>query len=447
MDLEKVCLPNNNTLPAKWYDGKYRIESLTFTEMAIVAIEPNAFNSDAFLHLEYFNIENTIHFIEYHAQMFNGLQLLRYFGIVENNGHRIHPMQDFLDPLSEFLDEFYYKGDVGTDPVLTNLFGRQQLLRLEMIGFTCHRNSRTRFLAAQNFTGLMMIKRLSIGDCGIETIQIGTFDQLCDTLELLILVKNPLLKLNLNMFRSFLDVPLRNVVDTSKKLRLSEYLSHVNCTMDFYRLRNATIIAMYYSSNNFGDLFCQNDVHAAHEIESRQQIVHPKRWHLEHTEVFKYTFPKFHLRFNAANRTLMVNQSNPDDSYRLLIWAIGRKASIGEWRQRKSASIPWIKQNVHCYRSNRSIENISLPNFNQNIIDEDNSTPDMVAACIIYITYRKQSVPFHCATMIMPQNSQLHFGYWIGLACFLILHLAISSILGIASYDRFVPHRARETSD
>lgn len=382
----EIDLPER-TLHANWYDGKNPITALEFYRMEIVAIEPNAFESQVFNDMETLLIENLLHITEYRWEMFIGLENLYFLTIKEKKSERHSHQTNLLRLFSENLEHFSYFGDLGTGSVLTHLFGGSTMFRLTDIIMRC-RAGRFRVIAADNFTGLRAIEDIDLHACGIETIELGTFDRIARTLLALTLRENPLTKLSSNSFQPFLDKWPATARDAAKDLKFFESGDlGIKCSLEFYRLRNATIISFTYDENRMEELMCENDVHVLDRKALREtQFVHPLRWHLNHSDVDHYAVRKFRLRFNATDRRLRVIQADPL-GYRLFIWSVNRNALIGQ----KCPLPTWIADNVDCQLRNRWLEVAEIPEFN--------GTDNLIAVCVIHDSLRKQSVPLHCNTI------------------------------------------------
>lgn len=379
--------------------------------VSISAIEANAFNARAFRQLSYLGISNRMHIIEYHADMFNGLRELKILKLAEASYSQRPMPKNVLHALHDRLKHFEYYGDIGNGPVLSNLFGGSELKALGWLRIDCRHKSKFRVIAAPNFTGLPVINVLSLMCCGIETIDSNAFDQVAETLRGLQLFANPLLQLSLNMFRYFLDYwPRRNMA--SKHLLLKpHYGMSYNCSLEFYRIRNATIISFHYISNLLTILNCHDVLHESNEkSNSRQQFVHPLRWHLNHSDIYIYAFRAFRLYSNAASHALHISQDD-SDFYRIFMWPINSTTAIGI---KKCPSTIWIRENVKCQRCSQTNETISIPGFVDDI--------KQIAACVIHISMRKQSVPLHCRTIRSRQHID-HFTFdW--------RHYAIAMLIG-----------------
>lgn len=419
-----VTLTNlpNQTLIADWYNGHRLISYLYFKWIAIAAIEADAFNKPAFGQLITMKIYNLIHIVDYHMNMFNGLRKMAKCHIYEQT-ESIRPMpKNILHQLNERLSHFEYEGDIGDAPVLTNLFGGTKLQALETIVLDCCGKSKLRSLAAENFSGLPAIIELNLASCGIESIAIDTFDQIADTLLIMHFAGNQMLDLTLEPFRPFLDRWPGHVRNLSKYLVL-RFLdeSSFDCSMDFYRLRNATMASFRYDLPAWQYLSCKNDIHD----HQQQTVIHPQRWHLKHAEVQKYALRKFDLRFNADNRSLTIRQGD-SSSYRLFIWSINIKTSMGK---RKCPSPPRTKTNAICLRYNKTVEFIAVSKF------ADGN--DLIAVCVIHMSMRKQSVPLHCRTIrLSVTDMNHHFIFnWMHFGVALLIIIIIISIMAFIVSD------------
>lgn len=358
---------------------------MIFDAIHITAIEAGAFNKRAFQQLRTLKIYNLVHIIEYHEEMFDGLWEVLRLQIQELTPARWQPPVDLLRPFNEYMEFFFYEGDIGDAPVLTDLFGRSKLLSLHTILMNCFGWSRFGTMAANNFTGLPAIREINLVNCGIVSIEIGAFDEIAKTLIALHFIANPLLQLSLDHFRYYLDKWPAYGRHVPKHLLLF-YPGDLpyQCSLEFYRIRNMTMISFHYAANNMKKLYCENDIHLANvSAQPPQQLVHPKRWHLNHSLIHEYVFRKFQLRFDAINRTMFVSQFDSDD-YRLFVWPINRKTLIGK---RKCP----LAADAKCQRRRKPIETIAGT--------ELRNDSGLIAACVIHISMRKESVPMHCQTI------------------------------------------------
>lgn len=415
--MSSARLPNR-ILSARWYSGElYRITHLIFGFTGIQTIEASAFNLSAFAYLVELTIYNTLHIIDYHMEMFAGLLRLDGLIIEELTAAKANPPANYLHSLDS-LKFFSYEGDVGHEPVLNHLFGGPTLSKMQSVAIKCMGKSHLRQIAKANFTGLITVHLIMLNECGIETIAAGAFDQIAKTLTTIILVGNPLLTFDLATFRFFLDTWNVYTLERPKMFTLSyQNFMPIECTMDFYRLRNATMIAFHFGRLNFMAMYCKNDINGkAHE---GQQHIHPARWHLNHSGIVEYTFPEFKLNFHAANRSLMIVQHEADD-YRLFIWTISERTSS---ERERNAFHP----RVQCRRSNQTIESVVVPTFG------DGS--NLIAACIIHISYRKQSLPLHCRTIrIVDAEATLNV---MQAGIFLLIDVILMIVVMIVVYRKF----------
>lgn len=391
-----------------WYTGQLRITYLDI-HVKIIAIGANAFSADALQYLKDLRINNTLHIIDYHPACFDGLRRLYTLMIDEYSPSPKNPSSNILKPCAKHLESFSYYGDIGSGSVLSTYFGGDQnLSALAFINNDCLGMSKLRMLTAANFTALSNIIWLTLTRCGIQSIELGTFDRIADTLTHLFLIGNPLNDLNVQQFRTFLDRWPKNCPDCEKSLRFSIRTRALNCTSQFYRLRNATIASFGYLHGSVKGLYCVNDVNASTSVQQQQQIIHIKRWHLEHGNFTKYALPKFQLRYNVTQSQFDIEQSEPD-SYRLLFWAIDRQTM-----RKGCPSTTWITTNAKCTRYNQSVQNVNMPGFPR---------ARTIAACIIHISMRKESLPMHCSTIHIDIRDDFPLD-WIDYVLFVIVCMA-----------------------
>lgn len=422
LDISDSEVPNK-TLSANWYDGEQPVQFLFLHAVEILVIEAYAFNATALNDLLILGISNLLHILDYHAGMFIGLGQLKECMLTER-AQRSHSVTGFfLLPLQAELEVFVYTGDFGTGSMMNELFGGVEMELLEDISVTCLEN-RFHLISSENFTGLPVVEELRIAYCGIEVIDVGAFDRIVDTLQRLALVGNPLLQLNFDRFRLYLDK--WNAITTKRSKHLQLYEDDTlpfKCSMDFYRLRNASLISFKYHPERIRDLACKHDIHEEDGGSQQSlQAIHPARLHLNHTGILKYTFPKFRLLYDAARRQLKVAQWTDADNYRLFIWAIGANtlpmqnaSNEDQWH----CPLPiWSTTNVGCQRRNRSEEVVIIPKF-------DDRFNDLIAVCVIHVSMPKQSVPLHCSTIRVADRlaSSNHF--------FVVMFLVISVFVAI----------------
>lgn len=399
----------NETLQADWYDGQRSVTQLALHRIAITTIEANAFNTVGLRRLKHLLImRNPLHIHTYHPAMFMGIQASLTELYIDEQSPRAERRlpTNLLQPLNQTLEEFSFVGDMGMGPALTNLFGCSKMPMLLAIRIICQIPS-IRFIAADNFTGLPVIEQLLLTFCGIETIDRGTFDQISDTLLRIELRGNYFIQLNLNAFVLFLDKSPTIATNQRKRLafRVPARPTTIACSMEFYRIRNATLISFHYTWDALLGMLCKQNVHRWY-ADDFLMIVHPLRWNLKHDGIYKYAMPRFHINFNAADRTFDIIQFNRDN-YRLVMWPIDRKASL-----ENDSAVTTAK----CHRSNRTMDTIVVADFNSSLI----------AACIIHISMHKESVPLNCRTIRLVSEgiveksafafNWLYFGMAVGVA-------------------------------
>lgn len=382
LNITEAVLPNQ-TLPKHWYTGRKSVTHLYINWVALAIIEADAFIAVAFHALYDLRIHNTIHIIQYQAYMFDGLKQLVLLVLSELDTIYSPLPENFLQPMRGTMMEFEYYGDIGDEPVMSYLFGATRMPSLTSITIDCEYWSTFRLIAAANFTGLTALRYLSMVRCGIDAIDANAFDGIAETLEALHLVGNRQLQLSPEQFRHFLDTRSRS---RSPKYLVLYRSTPFNCSIDFYRLRNATMISFHYDLIRSRFMQCAYDIHHFDENKyGPQQIIHLMRRHLNQPEIYKYTFRRFRMHLNATDRTLIICQGD-SDKYRAFIWSINSTTAITG--RSKCPLKSWIQSNINCQQRHRVIENIVLP--------QPGNTSDLLAVCIIHISAYKQSLPLHC---------------------------------------------------
>lgn len=362
---------------AYWYPGRYSLNLLTIFRTAISVIEANAFDSLAFRKLHTLRIlMNVMHIQTYRPEMLSGLHYLHQLIIYEASNPTAFPV-NFLAKIRMHLNHFAHFGFVLNSQSLTNLFGHQRL-RIEMLDIDCNGVvGNTDFLARANFSALLLVKDLSVKDCGVEYIEPGTFDGMLRTLRYLHLVHNPFKRLDANAFTTYLDVPGPVILHISSK-------EHpIECSMEFYELRNMSVISI---GQGIGRTlaFCVGSLRSEANWQPlrQRQSVHGARWHLD--SIF-YRFPKFILKFDASHgREVMVRQPI-NEPYRLLIWHIKRAMAQGE-----KPYCPVMTDIYHCHRRHNRTETFALA---------DDAVEFTIACVILMPSAYKKAIPLHCITI------------------------------------------------
>lgn len=385
-----------STILPGWYNGQKLIHHLNLYIVFITAIEPNSFDTRAFRQLRLLTIVSNNQKIFYPVDIFNGLRELLVLNIMSGfkTANSLLPA-NFLKPMARSLQTFKYIGSAGTYPILTDFFGGSKLMALTTIQMLCI-STNFRTIVAANFTGMVAIQVLQLLRCGIESITSGAIDQIAETLTFFSLLQNPLLELNLDRFRGYLDswpTHFRKSISGKSLMAHSDtYLVPYNCSHEFYRLRNATLISFHYQLSTIvrpTRMLCKHDIHepSEHDSNCSQQIFHTQRCYPFLSNIYKYVFRAFQMRFDEEKRTLTISQCDLD-AYRLLMWSINDSNSMGKL---KCPPFSWIRANVHCQRRRQAIESIDIL--------ESTNRSDLIAACVIHISMWKQSVALHCRTI------------------------------------------------
>lgn len=380
----------NLTLSENWYNGKFRIDHLILHSIAIAVIEKNAFKSRAFFRLSDLHIFNLIHVHRFDVATFVCLPGLNDLIIHEIDGLADNFPIDLFVPMTKSLHLFEYIGRIGTAAMLSNLFGNQPLRLLTYINIDCdYDDYGIASISAANFSGLTAVRTLSIVACGLESIAIDTFDQISATLSSIQLEDNPLTHVTLETFRVYFD---RRII--TRNVYRKEIVLTADCSPEFYQIRNASMISFGYwpdtmvsncwQGMQFIDVRHQEPTARQNEhINTDQQIIHVKHFHLNGLFGQNYVFRKFQLNGWSKNRSVLIVQ--PDrNRFRLLVWVIG--SGTMTWRRKCPMAAA-----MQCYLLNGTHHLVDFSSFDLDL--------DKVAMCIIHISMRKQSLPLHCITI------------------------------------------------
>lgn len=393
---------------AQWYPGVRQLRILAISHTRIHRIAANAFNSTAFHRLQELRIvENALHIVQYRASMLIGLHMLNCLEIREQqNLHGFPP--NWLAPLQIELKRFEYEQMHFKHLALTNLFGHERL-RLKIIHVACVNatDNTTNFLSARNFTALALIEDLTLRHCSIDYIERGTFDAMATTLNWLTLHGIRVKRIDVEVFRRFLDA---SSPGDYKILTLTP----IECAEAFYQLRNLTLISFGHCGNR-SRLTCVGQSSGENPTTSPlQQVIHSAKWLLK-PDYFR--FPKFTLKYNAANATLTVQQPS-NEPYRLMIWCNGGKR----------------KPDCLCHRRRNRTESFSITFFDH---------AEFISACVILVpsTFRR-SIPLHCITIRQPPVDVPWHAYqwWI---IFGGMYIVITT--GACTFIAIVSRRAKPT--
>lgn len=209
----------NLTLQQGWYKAKEPLFSLSFINCRFTSIETNALLSDVFKDIRSITFRDNIPF-EYRNGMLNGLPRLCYL-YLENT--ILNSMEtEFLQPTRGSLEQVLI---LNSSVDFNIIFGVHKHLKLQNINV--ENNLDIRVLASTNFSGVSMLKRLVIINCGIESIQENAFDCIGISLKSLVLYRNKLKIIPVVLFNNMIE---KNLCSFSK-VELFENLWTCGCDL------------------------------------------------------------------------------------------------------------------------------------------------------------------------------------------------------------------------
>lgn len=385
LELNAIKFPNGR-VTANWYDGHIDIYSLKIELDNVTVIEQNAFDTKAFRTISILVLVfKTLTILE--AGIFNNFHSLDLadFKVAKNGLYVINPNSNIFQPIHKtirFISLPYYTGRH-----FNNLFGGIRLSRvLKIVVSHCFRYRRT--LAAENFTGLTIINDLELNNCGIEVIREHAFDFVGETLAKLVLSNNRIKFLDFERISVFVQSRPRLVMMDQRK-QLYIYNNRIECTCDYYEMRNLTMISFGYSLFQDKRLTCtplkQN--HRSHRVCDNLQVLHVDKLFLNHPTISIYTFPNIQIKFNATADILTVKQSKVRP-YRLWIKSVHQPVNIGG-NQCSNKAINYDSEN--CLVLSNMIANINVQEYFQE--------SELVMFCVMYFSYQSPVLPLHCATV------------------------------------------------
>lgn len=375
LNIENIDFPNG-IIDHNWYTGNESIHDLNFVGCTFHEIRPSAFQSSAFSELHFFLIINTAP-IQYHYEIFNGLQSVQHIHFRGVSFQNID--NTFMHSLNRKLNSFIYQ-QFPHNLILNAFFAAVKMSNLEYITVTSITPAIPRILSAANFTGLRVIKLISLQDFGIELIMEHTFDFVAETLEKLFLGGNQIKHLSYILFEHFFN----KRVSALKVLSLLH--GNCECSCDFYDLRNMSLIALktntiHYQCARSSYVSCTDVSYRQIETCPASPKIHLNKICLEHSCLDSYAYPRFLMRMIDER---VIIKSMAKAKFRLLI----RKQQGVE--HRKSTSCPskqWIQETMKCflfYKPNATVEiGQLLPDAN------------LMTFYVIYISALKEVWPLH----------------------------------------------------
>lgn len=182
-----------------WYNGEYPIHELQFATCEVAYIHSNAFAEAAFRNLTLLTIyDKYTRLYSHHADFLNGLHRLKSLTIQKvvlytNQSDIFHVLKRNLEQLT------LMNATIGT--TIAKIFVNASFERLRVL--TIRDTPFLKRITSKTFGQLPAIVRLELDNCGVELIEIGAFDQMPATLDMISLQSNQLQTLPTNLLAPF----------------------------------------------------------------------------------------------------------------------------------------------------------------------------------------------------------------------------------------------------
>lgn len=393
LEMRGIQFPNGRIAP-NWYNGQISIYSIIIELDNVTVIENNAFDMDAFRNLDTITlIFQTLTRIE--ANAFNNLACVDHLSLRSTDTGTFwnNPSISILTPIRRTLQYFYNMNFTGT---FNSLFGGEKLSQLSgvIIQNPPDRHC-TRILAPQNFSGLSFIARLALKNCGIEAILDQTFDYIGRTLVELNLSHNPLMQINLEVFWIFITFPPTQSDFVDEKLLIFVQNTY-ECDCSFYELKNMTMISFGTSAFPGAErkITCVEPSTSVDTKCGDKQLIHVDNWHLNHSTIKLYAFPRFQIEFNRLDGSVIVKQVQRR-LYRLWI------QNLNDPEIKRKLLCPnrgWLHDSINCLILSKTTEVID--------IRHQIAQSELTLICVMYLVNFKAVWPLQCATIRRPFNNK-----------------------------------------
>lgn len=255
-------------------------------------------------------------------------------------------------------------------------------------------------LAAANFSKYRLINHIDLGECGIRTIEMNTFDYVSKTLEKLSLSGNELTTLDFKMFYRFVqNIPRKEFyIDLNK--------NPLECSSSFHEFKN--ILQWVYLSVGSGSLNyilkCVGDPSNQTEMEPfnspESQPIHLKIFYLNATYFGKenVNYPKFVIKLNETSESVAIRTAT-GGKYRLVVHILIDPSTYNSkwgYSLQKCPVNAFVRLATRCFLLSRPTEQIPLT-----VIDVmSDGKPLHLQFCVNYVSANpKKMWPLHCITV------------------------------------------------
>lgn len=405
------------TVHRNWYKGRQQIHSLYFISCEFIAIQPNAFNNEAFKNLAHLSFKQQTHF-EYRLDMFCGLPKLiqlSFHGFAMTNIDR-----DLLLPLRETIVDFYMEV-FSSQLDFNEMFSSYKFLRLERLFLSeCNK---VRTLARENFTGLPILKELTVENGTLESICENAFDYIGVTLEVLNLSGNKLKTLPINLFNVIFEI------NCNYRLGVEIVLANNLWNCDCQLLEVLNLAPIYHS--NWEHLtevtgICLNATKIVRKCPNLQIINH-KKFPLNMAQSYSM-HPKVAIKLDAHHKHIFINSSIVR---KIRVWIADHDSNLQfSSRNRNCPKFNWLHSYAKCIIiSNGSIE-FSAPKFIGPHLQFKTVCVNYIAAngflafwplnCVTYHKFDPESIDFRGLRIAIILAACASLGILIGISSFYI---------------------------
>lgn len=399
-------LDANFTLNENWYTGTLGNLHSWKAENSTITIGANAFHRPVFKNINVIVLLNSNFTIKPGA--LNGLHRLQALQVFNSNKYNhtiIGNLSDMLPgPVRRTL-EIFNLDEYPNHETFTVCFGSERMSSLSFITITCEHQTGVHHLTPSNFSGLTVIRTLSLTECRIATIQKDTFDFIGHTLRYLILTSNQLTTISPILFRSIFEectFAMRGETGCKPNKAVLTDKNPLRCDCDFYEFQ--TLLRTSLDQGNwYGLRSCIQDGRGSVTEDCRNlQGIDLKGICLKE-EKLAHFHRKFQLNFIDDRITI---RTEVDGWFRILLFT---KDDGQEHQLVKRKCMPKMPSSkVKCFRSKSSATTIS--------IDEFPGTDSMMIACVVYLNLRKQSWPLNCITIHLDRSAGTEITIWLILA-------------------------------
>lgn len=375
------------------------MEILEIMNCELSIITPNAFNATVFHRLQ------DIEFRSLNNFEFNVSPTIyqEWFAIVFTDVHFRHVAQRSFSPLKRNVKNLFIE-HMPDDVNFAELFANDRFLTLTHLAITGVGDYATRLLDSSCLPRMPHIKFVMMRRCGITFVHTNTFKYTGTTLRGVYLDFNKLTTISIDAFASIMDAP-------RKQPSLTFVSNPLDCTCEFYELRNFTIIGSKQEMWEIGEC---TEIRSQSSC-TNMQTISKRKLFIVNPDIFVYGLPKVSVRVGSDGFLVVITKFTV--AFRLLVI---NRADI---RYRKNSKCPmseWMRNSVKCVRLTGSESNISIAQF------RPEAGSSLLTLGVILPMANRQMWPLHIQTYRYSFDVVEHFG---GVTVYILM--CITSIAGL----------------